>query len=83
MECTECLGLDHYKDECPIVTSPEFRAVHLNQAELDSASVGTTLGTIRDREDSDGFKLVTRNPRPRFGPGAYKRPFGGRSRRGF
>ncbi|KAJ7497839.1 hypothetical protein B0H11DRAFT_1999512 [Mycena galericulata] len=33
MECTECLGLDHYKEECPIVTSADFRAVHLNQSE--------------------------------------------------
>ncbi|KAJ7837676.1 hypothetical protein B0H14DRAFT_3870349 [Mycena olivaceomarginata] len=30
MECTECLGLDHYKDECPIVTSPDYNAVHIN-----------------------------------------------------
>ncbi|KAJ7435878.1 hypothetical protein FB451DRAFT_1308391 [Mycena latifolia] len=86
MECTECLGLDHYKDECPIVTSPDYRAVHLNQAELDSVNVGTTLGTIRDRgeTDSDGFKTVNhRNGRPRFGPGANKRPWGGRPRRPF
>ncbi|KAF7333166.1 hypothetical protein MVEN_02382400 [Mycena venus] len=27
MECGECLGLDHYKDDCPIVTSPGFLAV--------------------------------------------------------
>ncbi|KAJ7506327.1 hypothetical protein B0H11DRAFT_2272179 [Mycena galericulata] len=86
MECTDCLGLDHYKDECPIVTSPGFRAVHLDQAELDSASVGTTLGTIRDREatDSDGFNVVNyRNSRTRFRTAANKRPWGGRPRRPF
>ncbi|KAJ7752213.1 hypothetical protein DFH07DRAFT_774500 [Mycena maculata] len=83
MECTECLGLDHYKDECPIVTSPGYLAVHLNQSEAASTSVGTTLGTIRDTDgtDADGFKTVSRYPaRPRFGPGAYKRPFTGRPR---
>ncbi|KAJ7163046.1 hypothetical protein C8R46DRAFT_1221844 [Mycena filopes] len=84
MECTECLGLDHYKDDCPITTSPDFRAVCLTQAEIDSANVGTSLGTIRDRDDidSDGFKSVNyRNTRARFGP-TYKRPWGGRGRRG-
>ncbi|KAF7354503.1 C2H2-type domain-containing protein [Mycena venus] len=86
MECTECFGLDHYKDECPIVTSPDYCAVHLNQAELDSVTVGTTLGTIRDRDemDSDGFKMVSHRNlkgRPRFGPGGNKRPWAGRPRR--
>ncbi|KAF7350069.1 hypothetical protein MVEN_01308800 [Mycena venus] len=85
MECTECLGLDHYKDECPIVTSPDFRAVHLNQAELDSVTVGTTLRTIRDREviDSDGFSLVAhRASRPRFASaGQNRRAAAGRFRR--
>ncbi|KAJ7867124.1 hypothetical protein B0H13DRAFT_1897716 [Mycena leptocephala] len=85
MECTECLGLDHYKDECPIVTSPDFRAVHLNQAELDSVTVGTTLRTIRDREviDSDGFSLVAhRATRPRFASaGQNRRAAAGRLRR--
>ncbi|KAJ7203990.1 hypothetical protein B0H12DRAFT_1243685 [Mycena haematopus] len=82
MECTECLGLDHYKDECPIATSPGFCAVHLNQAELDSVSVGTSLGTIRDKDtaDRDGFKTVTRNFRT-VGAGPNRRGFGYRGRR--
>ncbi|KAJ6527987.1 hypothetical protein DFH09DRAFT_1371316 [Mycena vulgaris] len=85
MECTECLGLDHYKDKCPIVTSPEFRAVHLSDAELDFARVGTSLGTIRERDevDSDGFKKVTRRPfNSRFASGGptHRAP-AGRSRR--
>ncbi|KAJ7634018.1 hypothetical protein B0H17DRAFT_1149768 [Mycena rosella] len=29
MECTECLGLDHYKDECPITTFPNFHTLAL------------------------------------------------------
>ncbi|KAF7368183.1 hypothetical protein MVEN_00137400 [Mycena venus] len=64
MECIKCLGLDHYKDDCPITTSPAFRAVHLNQAEIDSVDIGTSLGTIRDRDevDAEGFKKVTRRP---------------------
>lgn len=84
MECTECLGLDHYKDECPIATSPDFCAVHLNAAELDSARVGTSLGTIRDRDevDSDGFKKVTRRPfNSRFASAPNRRAMVGRSRR--
>ncbi|KAJ7871741.1 hypothetical protein B0H13DRAFT_2060120 [Mycena leptocephala] len=85
MECTECLGLDHYKDKCPIITSAEFRAVHLNQAEIDAAHIGTSLSTIRDRDevDSDGFRKVTRRPfNPRFVSGGHKRrEFGGRPRR--
>ncbi|KAJ7927746.1 hypothetical protein B0H13DRAFT_1969829 [Mycena leptocephala] len=62
MECSECLGLDHYKDDCPIVTSPEFLAVHMNDAELESANVGSTLGSIGNHIDiaaSDGFKTVS------------------------
>ncbi|KAJ7196009.1 hypothetical protein C8J57DRAFT_1421200 [Mycena rebaudengoi] len=83
MECIDCLGLDHYRDECPITTSPEFLAVHLNQAERDSVNVGTTLATIRDKDkmDPDGFKTVYRNTRPRNGPGPYKRPWGTHPRR--
>ncbi|KAJ7108964.1 hypothetical protein C8R43DRAFT_1113948 [Mycena crocata] len=85
MECNECLGIDHYKDDCPIIASPDFRATHLNQSELDSAHVGTSLGTIRDREeiDADGFKRVGRRPfNSRFVPGGYKRrDFAGRMRR--
>lgn len=86
MECTECLGLDHYKDDCPIVTSPDFLAIHLDAAELDSTHVGTSLGTIRDRDevDADGFKKVTRRPfNSRFAPGGpNRRAMGGRYRRG-
>ncbi|KAJ7247826.1 hypothetical protein C8J57DRAFT_1724436 [Mycena rebaudengoi] len=83
MECIDCLGLDHYRDECPSTTSPEFLAVHLNQAERDSVNVGTTLATIRDKDkmDPDGFKTVYRNTRPRNGPGPYKRPWGTHPRR--
>ncbi|KAJ7735621.1 hypothetical protein DFH07DRAFT_967085 [Mycena maculata] len=83
MECTECMGLDHYKDECPIVTSAGYLAVHLNQAETASTSVGTTLGTLRDKDgtDVDGFQMMSRRPVRRFGPGAYKRPLTGRPRR--
>ncbi|KAF7350691.1 hypothetical protein MSAN_01629900 [Mycena sanguinolenta] len=79
MECTECLGLDHYKDDCPIINSPGFSAVHLNQAELDSVAVGTSLGTIRDKDgvDRDGFKTVSR----RSGTGYNRRGFGYRGRR--
>ncbi|KAJ7167157.1 hypothetical protein C8R43DRAFT_1121602 [Mycena crocata] len=82
MECTECLGLDHYKDECPIVTSSEFRAVHLNQAEIDATHIGTSLSTIRDRDevDPDGFRKVARRTfNPRFTPGGSNRR-GGPSR---
>ncbi|KAJ7484028.1 hypothetical protein B0H11DRAFT_2019982 [Mycena galericulata] len=81
MECTDCLGIDHYKDDCPITTSPEFLATHLNQAESDSVHVGTSLRTIRDRDDidSDGFKRVARRPfNQRF---TKRREFGGRVRR--
>ncbi|KAJ6506344.1 hypothetical protein C8R47DRAFT_1101896 [Mycena vitilis] len=87
MECTECLGLDHYKDECPISTSAEFSAVHLNAAELDSTHVGTSLATIRDQDDvdGDGFKKVNRRPfNSRFGSGSggpNRRNFAGRARR--
>ncbi|KAJ7473422.1 hypothetical protein FB451DRAFT_1249239 [Mycena latifolia] len=85
MECTECLGLDHYKDECPIATCPDFRAVHLSDAELDSVRVGTSLGTIRDRDDVDldGFKKVVRRPfNSRFAAGGpNRRGMGGRLRR--
>jgi hypothetical protein len=60
MECMECLGLDHYKDECPIVTSPDYNAVHINQAEHEALAIGTTLSTIRNKDDvdTDGFKMV-------------------------
>ncbi|KAK7014599.1 hypothetical protein R3P38DRAFT_2638194 [Favolaschia claudopus] len=72
MECTECLGLDHYKDECPITASPAFRAVHPNPPEADHTKVGTTLGSIRDT-DAEGFTTVTyRKGRGRF-PRTYKR----------
>ncbi|KAJ7844331.1 hypothetical protein B0H13DRAFT_2364296 [Mycena leptocephala] len=85
MECTDCLGLDHYKDECPIATSADFRTVHLHQAEIDAAHVGTSLGTIRDRDDvdSDGFKKVVRRSfNPRFAPGGFnRRGMAGRMRR--
>ncbi|KAJ6548523.1 hypothetical protein B0H19DRAFT_1161226 [Mycena capillaripes] len=85
MECTECLGLDHYRDECPIVTSADFRAVHLNQAEIEAAHVGTSLSTIHDRDDvdSDGFrKVMRRSFNPRFTAGANnRRGMAGRMRR--
>ncbi|KAJ7855071.1 hypothetical protein B0H13DRAFT_1903290 [Mycena leptocephala] len=56
MECTECLGLDHYKDECPIVTSSEFCTVHITRQNLTPA-VGTSLGTIRDNQTQVVFFL--------------------------
>ncbi|KAJ6602580.1 hypothetical protein DFH09DRAFT_1301600 [Mycena vulgaris] len=62
MECSECLGLDHYKDDCPITTYPEFLAVHMNDNELESVNIGYTLGSIGNRFDaiaSDGFKTVS------------------------
>ncbi|KAF8199790.1 hypothetical protein K438DRAFT_1822535 [Mycena galopus ATCC 62051] len=59
IECSKCLGLDHYKADCPIVTSPEFRSVYLTEAELDRVSVGYTLASIRNRDDQDGFKTVS------------------------
>ncbi|KAF7330691.1 hypothetical protein MSAN_02449700 [Mycena sanguinolenta] len=48
-------------------------------AELDSVAVGTSLGTIRDKEgvDRDGFKTVSR----RSGTGYNRRGFGYRGRR--
>ncbi|KAK7038581.1 hypothetical protein R3P38DRAFT_2615763 [Favolaschia claudopus] len=71
IECLQCLGLDHYQDTCPITTSPDFNAVHMNQAELDSVSIGTTLGSIRNRApaavDADGFRTVSSRGRPRNG----------------
>ncbi|KAJ6487045.1 hypothetical protein C8R45DRAFT_996789 [Mycena sanguinolenta] len=82
MECAECLGIDHYKEDCPIATSPEFLAVHLTEAELDSTRVGTTLASIgvRDITDTDGFKTVTyRNKRNSRG-GGYGGYRGGRPR---
>ncbi|KAF8171045.1 hypothetical protein K438DRAFT_1940828 [Mycena galopus ATCC 62051] len=61
MECSECLGLDHYKEDCPIVHSPEFLSVHLNEAELEHTSVGTTLASIgRNERLPDGFTVVRR-----------------------
>ncbi|KAK6984387.1 hypothetical protein R3P38DRAFT_2806580 [Favolaschia claudopus] len=81
MECTECLGLDHYKDECPIVNSPAFRDAHPTQTTVDHTVLGTTLGSIRDT-DADGFTTVVyRKGRPRF-PRTYKRRgWGNRPRR--
>ncbi|KAJ7182304.1 hypothetical protein C8R43DRAFT_1115947 [Mycena crocata] len=83
MECSECLGLDHYKDDCPIVTCPEFLAVHINDAELEAVNVGYTLGSITDRMDTagpDGFKTVSyRSPRDRLTRG-YGARFRGRGR---
>ncbi|KAF8192260.1 hypothetical protein K438DRAFT_2135445 [Mycena galopus ATCC 62051] len=75
MECNECLGLDHYKDDCPIITAPEFLAVHLNDAEQSSVRVGTTLGSITAHNDPtspDGFKTVS-----------YRTPRGERASRGY
>ncbi|KAF8148107.1 hypothetical protein K438DRAFT_1831234 [Mycena galopus ATCC 62051] len=82
IECSECLGLDHYKEDCPIVTSPEFRSVHLTEAELDRVSVGYTLASIGNRDDQDGFKTVSyRNPRDNRGyRGGRARGRGGRGR---
>ncbi|KAK6991602.1 hypothetical protein R3P38DRAFT_231643 [Favolaschia claudopus] len=81
MECTECLGLDHYKDECPIVNSPALRDAHPTQTTVDHTVLGTTLGSIRDT-DADGFTTVVyRKGRPRF-PRTYKRRgWGNRPRR--
>ncbi|KAK6987845.1 hypothetical protein R3P38DRAFT_3099094 [Favolaschia claudopus] len=71
IECLQCLGLDHYQDTCRITTSPDFNAVHMNQAELDSVAIGTTLGSIRNRApaavDADGFRTVNSRGRARNG----------------
>ncbi|KAJ7627985.1 hypothetical protein DFH06DRAFT_1304380 [Mycena polygramma] len=79
MECGECLGIDHYKEGCPVVTSPEFLAVHLNDAELESVNVGSTLGSIGNRTESaapDGFKTVSyrtsRDRSTRYGTGRFR-----------
>ncbi|KAJ7060003.1 hypothetical protein C8F01DRAFT_1143697 [Mycena amicta] len=64
--CPECLGLDHYRDDCPITSSPGFKAVHMNEAELASASVGTNLASLQTGDD-DGFQVV-QNRNNRFHP---------------
>ncbi|KAF8163920.1 hypothetical protein K438DRAFT_272906 [Mycena galopus ATCC 62051] len=82
MECTECLGLDHYKDNCPITTAPEFLAVHLNDAEQNSVRVGTTLGSITAHNDvtpPDAFKTVSYRT-PRGDRGGSRNYRGGRLR---
>ncbi|KAK7013692.1 hypothetical protein R3P38DRAFT_3003657 [Favolaschia claudopus] len=72
MECTECLGLDHYKAECPILASPSFLAVHPRQTEQDANTVGTTLGSMKQvGTDHDGFTTVNTRTR-RLMRGGYK-----------
>ncbi|KAJ7052815.1 hypothetical protein C8F01DRAFT_1252041 [Mycena amicta] len=79
VECNECLGLDHYSDDCPITNSPDFKAIHMNEEELSSTRVATTIGAIHALDD-DGFKTVRRNPRTRYTRGTRRGGF--RPRRG-
>ncbi|KAK6988589.1 hypothetical protein R3P38DRAFT_2804339 [Favolaschia claudopus] len=83
MECTECLGLDHYKAECPILASPAFLAVHPRQTEQDVNAVGTTLGSMNKRTatDHDGFVPVNYRGRRLGRDGFKQRGWGLRSRR--
>ncbi|KAJ7061538.1 hypothetical protein C8F01DRAFT_1252319 [Mycena amicta] len=61
--CPECLGLDHYRDDCPITSSPGYKAVHMSESELASANVGTNLAALQTGDD-DGFQVVqSRNNR--------------------
>jgi hypothetical protein len=47
LECVECLGIDHFKNDCPLINSAGYRAVHPSTDEDNNIPViGTSLSSI-------------------------------------